>query len=897
MTEEGICCLDDNVYSKSVLFKDINYTLAEDDGQKNIFEEYKTLLNSMGNDVDVSLVINNRVVDREEFEKQVLMTHHADGLDPIRIELNQHLLNNLNSGHNFIVHDKMFVFSCHEENYLEAKKSLDSMEKGFKEQLNSMKCQIEKMDGLDRMKVLRSITKPNSPLRYTYNDLGIEQSTKDWIVPNAFNFHKDYFEMDDRFCTVLFLLNFPTRMTDKLIYELSKVKTNLTISFHMSIMSKDESMELINKKSQLVDIQVDDELEKRRKRGDFSETLPPNLRSHVESIQQWRTAVEECDERIFSTKLMIMINASSYDELNQVKKDIIRIGKRNGCDFGTMEYEQEIGFNAVLPLGLPWTGSNRLLLTDNIACMTPFDSQELIGDHGSVYYGINQTTNNMILFDRTNMDKNSNPNGFILGTSGAGKSFTTKKELSWIFLNNDNDDIIIIDPQGEYKRVVDTFNKYSNTPQGTVLEMSSTSKLYFNPFDGDITQPDFVREKAVFIQVLMAEMVGRGSLNPQAQAITDRIVYKVFENYEIALRDKDYEHAVMPTLKTFYEELGKLDDPVAQSMHAALWSYVYGSSDIFAHQSNINVDNRLMVYDISNLTENLRTLGTKIVLESIRTRIINNHKKGKRTWVYIDEIWRLLQDKYSEEYLSGFWKWVRKFSGACTGLTQNVSDLLNSDNASKMLQNSNFYILLGQNNLDAMQLQALLGLSEKQVRYLLQGRSGAGLIRAGETIVPFADKFSKDTICYQMWHTDPNTSTNEENELLELKQQAERYQRTHTMKQPVFSTPQSDVQDRQGGSAAAFEENRKTIDRGNIATPQPVVTEQMQQKIADNSIISSNIISEAHKEPQTESFVQNEQKPDLERNVFADALRSVPQQPTQNGNVRQSQSGFNPEDY
>lgn len=774
MLNNGICYLGEDMYSKAVRFKDINYQIAPDDVKMTLIRRYKALLNSMGNELDVSMVINNRIINREEFEQKILMKHHGDGLDVIRGEMNQHLINNMHRGNNSIVSDKMFVFSCKERNYLEAEKTLNNMEKDFLNQLYDLGCEPEPMDGEDRLETLHSILKPTSVFSFSYADMTAGASTKDAITPYSFSFKKDYFEMGDRFCRVMVLSTYPTWFNDQLIYELTQLESNLLMTFHMQIRSKEEAIADINKTSAMVDIQVQDENRKSMKNMDFSGTLPPNLAAHVENVREWRSAIEKGDERMFQTQMLVMINASSKDEMEQITKDVERIGKRNSCEFIPMEYEQELGFNCALPLGRPKEGLGRNLLTDNCANIMPFTSQELLDEEAPTFYGVNTTTNNMILCNRKTLP---NANGFILGKSGSGKSFKVKEEFTWTFLNDDKADIIIIDPQGEYARVADSLNRYSNVPQCAVLEVSNTSELFFNPFDGDITQPDFTRRKAEFIQILMAEMIGNGFLTAEQKSITDQVVYQIYQNYESALAKKDYGNVEVPTLRTFYDILGTYDNAVAVNMYRSLWTYVEGSYNLFAHQSNVDANARMLVYDISQLGETIRTLGLKVVLENVREQIIRNHAHGKRTYIYIDEIYLLLKDEYSENFLYEFWKWVRKFGGACTGMTQNVSDLLRSQKGSAMLSNSEFYIILSQDQLDLSQLKSLLSLSEEQVRYVQTARKGSGLIRFGNTIIPFSDDFPKTTICYSMWNTDPQKLQNQKTaEMEKRKQEALAYQ-------------------------------------------------------------------------------------------------------------------------
>lgn len=769
MMENGICVMDDDLYSRAIRFTDINYQIAPNDIQEQIIYKYANLLNSLGSNVDVSLVINNRLINREEFEQNIIMKHRGDGLDQIRGEMNSYLLDNMQKGNNSIISDKMFVFTCKEKNYQDAIKTLESLSKDFQDQLQGLGCNTEVLTGRQRLEGLATITKPGKPFVFDYKDLTPKSSSKDTIAPYAFDFKKDYFIMDDRYCSVMVLQNYPTWLQDKLISELSKMESNLLMTFHMQIKSKEDSLVLINQTSSKVDMQIDTENQKNLERANFSGKLPPKLQAQEESVAQWRVAIEEDDQRMFQCQFLILVNAPSYDEMLEVKKDVERIALRWNCGFITMNYEQEAGFNCVLPLGLPKEGLGRNLLTDNCSRVIPFTSQELLHEDNPIFYGINKTTNNMILCHRKHL---ANQNGFILGKSGSGKSFKVKEEISWLFLNDEEADIIIIDPQGEYKRLSETFNKYSNTQECQLLEVNNHSDLHFNPFEGDISQPDYIQRKAEIVTVMMAEMYGNGTLTGEQRSIIDQCVHEIYRDYEANLENNPTE-AKTPTLKTFYEYLGKMNNPTAHQIHSSLWTYVNGSFDLFAKESNVDITSRMVIYDISELRDSISTLGLKIILENVREQVLKNHRRGRRTWIYIDEIWRLLKDKYSEAFLAEFWKWVRKFGGACTAISQNVSEILCSQEACTMLSNSEFYIIMGQEPIDLVQLKALLGLSEEQARFVNTANKGNGLLRFGNTIIPFTDQFPKDTICYAMWNTDPKKKQKERTEYYErLKEQA-----------------------------------------------------------------------------------------------------------------------------
>lgn len=750
MLEDGICVMDDDLYSRAIKFTDINYQICTDQEKELIVARYSSLLQSLGNDIDVSLVVNNRLINKEEFEQKIVMQNECDGLDVIRSEMNKHIQDNMEAGRNLIVSDKMFTFTCKERNVADARKTLDNIAKDFQSQLANLGCKTEILDGKQRLEIIHSITRPKRDFNFDYGTLAPSETTKDYISPYAFSFHKDYFEMDDRYCSVMVLQNYPTWLQDKLIYELSSLQSNIVMSFHMQIKTKEEAISLINLTSQKVDMQIDAENQKNLERANFSGKLPPKLKAQSESVDQWRTFIEDNDQRMFQCQLVVLVSGSTYDEMKNIRQDVDRKAKQMSADFLTMNYEQEIGFNSALPIGLPKEGLGRNLLTDNCARIMPFTSQELLQENNPMFYGINRTTNNMILCHRKHL---ANANGFILGKSGMGKSFLVKKEFTWLFLKDRKSKIIIIDPQGEYKKVAHDLNAYANNNECQILEVNNYSNLHFNPFDGDITQDDFLQRKAEIIIVMMAEMVGHGVLTGEQMSITDQVVHEIYRQYEYNLANHP-EKAVMPTLRTFYEELGKVKGDTAQEMYRSLWTYVNGSHSLFAEQSNVNITARMVVFDISQLSETVRTLASKVILENIREQVLRNNQQGYETWVYVDEIYRVINDEYSENFLYEFWKWVRKFGGAITGISQDVTDMLTSQKTCAMLSNSEFYIMLGQDPIDLMQLKTLLNLSEDQYNSVATAQRGQGLLRYGTTIIPFEDPFPRDTKCYEMWNSD-----------------------------------------------------------------------------------------------------------------------------------------------
>lgn len=349
----------------------------------------------------------------------------------------------------------------------------------------------------------------------------------------------------------------------------------------------------------------------------------------------------------------------------------------------------------------------------------------------------------MILLDRHEL---LNGNSFILGVSGSGKSFTAKQEISSIMLKEKDADIIIIDPENEFAGLVKELG-------GELVEISSTSKNHINAMDmnkfyGDNANPIVL--KSEFILSLCEQLMGK-ALEPQQRSIIDRCTASVYKRYQ----DNDYE-GEPPTLKDFREELLKQDEKEAKDVALAIELFSNGSLNTFAKQTNVNIHNRLVCYNILELKKQLQPIAMLVILDSIFNRITANRQKGRSTYIYIDEIYLLFQYEYSANFLFTLWKRVRKYGACCTGITQNVEDLLRSDLARTMLANSELIIMLNQASTDRAELAKLLNISDQQLSFITNVEAGHGLLKIGNSLIPFVNKFPKDTELYKLMTTKLN---------------------------------------------------------------------------------------------------------------------------------------------
>lgn len=754
MTQSGLAVMDDDLYSRSVSFIDTNYQLLSETDKYKVFGDYMAFLNTHAADqVDLQLVINNRLLDREKFEREMLIPQQHDGLDQLRFEMNNQREQALIGGHNKIYSQKMLTVTGQFPNVDDALLSLNKDAADIKLGLEKMGCDAHVMDGKERLEAMYSIIHPGKKFLFEFENMGYNDSTKNHICPYSMDFKENpaYFRMDERYCQCLYLSELPSDLSDEFFASLMTLEHNLLISLHLTMIPRKQAIERV--KYQIDDMQQVIQKETRRNaRQGGADLLPVSMTDEYNQAVELLEKIEKQNQNLFRVQLLVMINARDKIEMDAVRKDVENCAQTYMCKFLPMTYEQEAAFNACLPLGKPKAKLGRTLISSACSILMPFTTKEKNDNDHPVYYGINKTSHNMILGNRRLLP---NPSGFILGKPGFGKSFSAKVESVSVMLSNPDADIFFIDPQGEYSYMAEELNKLSRSASTAVLKVDSYSDLHFNPFDCNPADKDFIQRKSKFIEFLIAEMIGKGDLHPQEKTQIGQVCLELFNEYREAWTADPT--VLPPTLKDFAAKMAKRasDNPYADNIYSSLWPYVDGSSNLFSQQSNVNMDSSFLVFDIHELDDSIRTLSMKVILETLQQRVKDNFSKGKPTYVYIDEIYLLLKDPYSEQFLYEFWKWCRKFGAVVTGITQNVTELLCSQRACTMLSNSEFCIMLGQSQNDVSSLKDLFRLSDMEEDELLWAGKGEGLIKFGTTVIPFQNNFPKDTRLYRIWTTDP----------------------------------------------------------------------------------------------------------------------------------------------
>ncbi len=741
VAENGIFEVARNRFSKCYRFQDINYTTTNETEQIDIFERYCRFLNSL--DVNFKITINNKNKDMEQVRDYVFLQKKNDGYNGFRKIYNDIMEQKIHEGRQGIDQERYLTITIERKNFEEAKAQFATIEASVHKAFGELGAEIVPLSGNERIKVL-----------YDYYHLGDEGSFdfdirearkvgadfRNDLCNGMIQFYPDYFKDEKKFCRALFIKKYPSSLSDRFLNEITSLPVHSITSIDVVPIPKDMTTKILQKKYLGIESDIIRQQRVRNKNNDFSSEISYNKRIEKKEIEEIMDDVRENDQCLYYVSVTVILMADTKEELDSMTETVETIGKRNSVTIEEHYLKQRESLNTALPIGVRQVETMRTMLTQSLAVLMPFNVQEL-NDKQGCYYGINQVSKNINIGNRKKL---INGNGFVFGVPGSGKSFFCKMEMGNVFLSG-NDEIIVIDPMNEYFDIAQTYG-------GTVVNMSTYTDNYVNPLDMDVWSLDLndsrgmIREKGEFMLGLCEQCMGE-SLNSRQKSIIDRCVRKLY--IEIARNREKY----VPVMSDFYEILMNQPEDEARDIALSLELFVNGSLNIFNHQTNVDVDNRFTVYGIRDLGTELSPITMLVMMESIQNRIIANGKRGIATWLYIDEFHVLLNSEYSAKYLQQLWKKVRKQGGLCTGITQNIVDLLQNYTATTMLANSEFVALLKQANTDSSRMAEVIGVSEAQLRFVTNTSSGMGLMKCGNVVIPFDNTIEKGTDLYNLYNT------------------------------------------------------------------------------------------------------------------------------------------------
>lgn len=748
--EDGLFLVGKNKYSKSYKFLDINYAVASREDKEAMFLEYSELLNSLDTGSTAKITINNRRINKLDFEKTILLKDAGDNLDKFRKEYNA-MLNSQSKTANEIVQEKILTISVYKKTKEEARSYFSRIGADLSNHFSALGSKCIELDAKERLRIAHDFYRTGEETAFTFDiheHMKLGHDFRDLICPDSAKFKSDYFQIGNRYGKVLFLKSYASYIKDSMVTELTELNKNMMLSIDIIPIPMDEAVKEAENRRLGIETNITNWQRKQNANNNFSAIIPYDMEQQRNESKEFLDDLITRDQRMFLSVLTMVITEDSLEKLKVLSDAIEQIAGKNMCQMGTLRYQQLDGLETVLPFGVRKINALRTLTTESLAVFIPFKVQEIRHENG-VFYGQNTISKNMIMVDRKQL---LNGNSFILGVSGSGKSFTAKQEITSIKLREPDADIIIVDPEREYSPLV-------NALGGEVIKISATSDNHINAMDmnseyGDGANPVIL--KSEFILSLCEQLIGSGNLGPKQKSIIDRCtasVYRIFQqgNYQ----------GIPPTLQDFREELLKQEEPEAKEIALAIELFTNGSLNTFALNTNVDTSNKLICYDILDLGKQLLPIGMLVVLDSILNRITANRTKGKNTYIFIDEIYLLFQYEYSANFLFTLWKRVRKYGAYATGITQNVEDLLQSHTARTMLANSEFIIMLNQAYIDRLELGKLLNISDEQMSFITNVGAGEGLMRVGSANVPFVNRFPKNTELYRLMTTKPGESVNE----------------------------------------------------------------------------------------------------------------------------------------
>lgn len=762
---DGICQTEDRFFSKTIQFFDINYQLAKNDDKTTIFENYCEFLNYFDSSVRFQITFLNQQVNFDEYSKTIDIPPKGDAFDDIRKEYADMLKMQLAKGNNGLVKTKYITFGIKAESLRAAKSRLERIETGILNNFKVLGAAARPLNGLERLKILHDTMNMDTkePFKFHYGMVAkTGLGTKDFIAPTGFDFRNDsYFRMGQTFGCVSYLQITSPELTDKMLADFLDMEENLIVNIHVQPVDPKAAIKsLKNILSNIQKMKIEEQ-KKAVRSGYDMDIIPTDISTYGEEAENLLNELQSRNEKMFKVTFLLMNTADSKRKLDNIAYQTAGIAQKYNCNIRRLQYLQEQGMVASLPLGMNQTGVHRLLTTTSTAIFVPFTTQELFMDGEALYYGLNALSNNMIMVDRKKL---KNPNGLILGTPGSGKSFAAKREILNVFLITD-DDIIVCDPEGEYFPLVNALN-------GQVVKISAKSTDYINPMDvnldviyhpekyrinGDTEDVDtIIADKSEFIasfcELIMKKPQG-AELDGDEVSIIDHCIKDIYE--EFLYNDPVPEK--MPMLEDFLNRLNDYADQndAARRIANCLQLYVTGSQNVFNHRTNVDMNNRVVCFDIKDLGTTLRKAGMLIVQNMVWTRVSTNRALKKATRYYVDEFHLLLKQPQTANYSVEIWKRFRKWGGIPTGLTQNVSDFLGSLAVENIVGNSDFIYMLNQHSGDQKILAEKLNISQHQLSFVNNSNAGEGLIFYGNVIIPFSDKYPTDTKTYAIMSTKP----------------------------------------------------------------------------------------------------------------------------------------------
>ena len=728
-------------YSKMYRFTDINYLVASRADKESMFLMYSELLNSLDAGATAKITINNRRLNRVNFEKNILMPLRGDARDIYRREYNQMLLDKAMEG-NGIIQEKYITVTVLKKDIEEARSYFARTGADLCSHFAALGAKCTELDATERLRVLHDFYRVGEEVDFHFDAKDMMQKGhdfRDYICPDSIEKTSDRLKLGRRFCRVLYLKDYASYIKDCLVTELTDLSRNMMLSIDIVPVPTDEAVREVETRLLGVETNITNWQRRQNANNNFSAVIPYDMELQRREAKEFLDDLTTRDQRMMLCVLTMVLTAETQDQLDSDTETVLAIARKHMCQLAVLKYQQYDGLNTVLPIGTRRIDAFRTLTTESLAVFIPFKVQEIM-DKGGIYFGENAISHNLIMCNKETL---LNQSAFVLGVPGSGKSFSVKELITFLMLNTD-DDILICDPEGEFAPLVEAMGN----DIGTVIHVAAGGKHRLNAMymvEG-YGEKNSIVDKSQFIMSLV-EQIDKNGVGPQHKSIIDRCTAQLYQ--EAA------ETGIIPTLSALREKLLVQPEAKAQDIALSLELYTTGSLDIFGHAGNVDLDKRVVVFNIHDLGEQLKPAGLLVITDTMLNRVTLNWQRGRRTHVFIDEFHVVFENEQSGNFFSSAWRQFRKRNAFPTAITQNVEYLLDSVQASTMVSNSEFVVMLNQAAKDREKLAKLLNISNEQMSYVTNADAGCGLIRYGRALVPFINRFPKNTELYKLMTTRP----------------------------------------------------------------------------------------------------------------------------------------------